>query len=140
MVNSIMETFYRRWAEETLKKYVKLMRVVCVLGARQSGKSTMLENAQIKALYRTLDDENELLASQDTEFYLKQFSEDTVIIDEIQRAPNLILGIKRIVDKNSKPGQFVLTGSADYRKIPNATECLAGRGAAISGGNPGSFS
>lgn len=41
----------------------------------------MLENAQIKALYRTLDDENELLASQDTEFYLKQFSEDTVIID-----------------------------------------------------------
>lgn len=97
MVNSIMETFYRRWAEETLKKYVKLMRVVCVLGARQSGKSTMLENAQIKALYRTLDDENELLASQDTEFYLKQFSEDTVIIDEIQRAPNLILGIKRIV-------------------------------------------
>ena len=138
MVNSIMETFYRRWAEETLKKYVKLMRVVCVLGARQSGKSTMLENAQIKALYRTLDDENELLASQDTEFYLKQFSEDTVIIDEIQRAPNLILGIKRIVDKNSKPGQFVLTGSADYRKIPNATESLAGR--AISGGNPGSFS
>ena len=59
------------------------MRVVCVLGARESGKSTMLENAQIKALYRTLDDENELLASQDTEFYLKQFSEDTVIIDEI---------------------------------------------------------
>ncbi len=57
------------------------MRVVCVLGARESGKSTMLENAQIKALYRTLDDENELLASQDTEFYLKQFSEDTVIID-----------------------------------------------------------
>lgn len=131
MVNSIMETFYRRWAEETLKKYVKLMRVVCVLGARQSGKSTMLENAQIKALYRTLDDENELLASQDTEFYLKQFSEDTVIIDEIQRAPNLILGIKRIVDKNSQPGQFVLTGSADYRKIPNATESLAGRAAVI---------
>lgn len=57
------------------------MRVVCVLGARESGKSTMLENAKIKALYRTLDDENELLASQDTEFYLKQFSEDTVIID-----------------------------------------------------------
>lgn len=57
------------------------MRVVCVLGARESGKSTMLENAQIKALYRTLDDENELLASQDTESYLKQFSEDTVIID-----------------------------------------------------------
>lgn len=127
----MMRTLYKRWAEETLKNYVKLMRVVCVLGARQCGKSTMLENAQMEAQYRTLDDESELLASQDTTFYLKQFEKDTVIIDEIQRAPNLILGIKRIVDQNPQPGQFVLTGSADYRKIPNATESLAGRAAVI---------
>ena len=102
-----------------------------MLGARQTGKSTMLENAKINALYRTLDDEGELLSSQDTDFYLKQFSNETVIIDEIQRTPNLILGIKRIVDQNSKPGQFVITGSADYRKLPNATESLAGRAAVI---------
>lgn len=126
-----MKTLYRRWTEETLKSYLKLMRVVCVLGARQTGKSTMLENAKINALYRTLDDEGELLSSQDTDFYLKQFSNETVIIDEIQRTPNLILGIKRIVDQNSKPGQFVITGSADYRKLPNATESLAGRAAVI---------
>ena len=107
------------------------MRVVCALGEIQTGKSTMLENAKINALYRTLDDEGELLSSQDTDFYLKQFSNETVIIDEIQRTPNLILGIKRIVDQNSKPGQFVITGSADYRKLPNATESLAGRAAVI---------
>ena len=126
-----MKHLYKRWTEETLKRYLKLMRVVCVLGARQCGKSTMLENADINAQYRTLDDESELMASQDTDFYLRRRTPGTFIIDEIQRAPNLILGIKRIVDQNDEPGQFVLTGSADYRNLPNANESLAGRAAVL---------
>lgn len=126
-----MKHLHKRWTEETLKRYLKLMRVVCVLGARQCGKSTMLENADINAQYRTLDDESELMASQDTDFYLRRRTPGTFIIDEIQRAPNLILGIKRIVDQNDEPGQFVLTGSADYRNLPNANESLAGRAAVL---------
>ena len=128
-----MQTIYPRWALQALKKYLSFFRVVCVLGPRQCGKSTMLERSVIaNSLYKTLDSSAERVQAEDTEFFLKSYPYGTLMIDEVQRVPELILGIKRIVDQNARAGQFVLAGSADYRKLPSVNESLAGRAAIVN--------
>ena len=119
---------YSRWAEKALLKRLNFMRIICVLGARQTGKSTMLQNGALqKAVYKTLDNQAERLNAEDPMFFLSQNRNGLLIIDEVQRAPELILALKQVVDRDTRPGQFVITGSADYRSLPNANESLAGR-------------
>ena len=78
-------------------------------------------------IYRTLDDTTLLdVALQDPQGFLEHDS-NTLIIDEIQKAPILLPEIKRIVDNNNAKGQFVLTGSSDVRSNPKIKESLAGR-------------
>lgn len=77
--------------------------------------------------YRTLDDVTLLKAAQDDPKSFIRTSADTLIIDEIQKAPELLPSIKEVVDRNNRPGQFLLTGSADIRKLPQVSESLAGR-------------
>ena len=52
---------------------------------------------------------------------------DRAVVDEVQRAPNLLLSIKRSVDENNTPGRFLLTGSANLMTIPSMADSLAGR-------------
>lgn len=65
----------------------------------------------------------------DPHFFLRQAQENCLIIDEIQKAPTLIAEVKRRVDGNNQPGQFILAGSADYRKLPSGDQAdsLTGR-------------
>lgn len=77
--------------------------------------------------YRTLDDVTLLKAAHDDPRSFVRTSADTLIIDEIQKAPELLPSIKEVVDSNNRPGQFLLTGSADIRKLPQVSESLAGR-------------
>lgn len=119
---------YSRWAEKALLKRLNFMRIICVLGARQTGKSTMLQNSALQnAVYKTLDNQAERLNAEDPMFFLSQNRDGLLIIDEVQREPELILALKQVVDCDTRPGQFVITGSADYRNLPNANESLAGR-------------
>jgi len=105
-------------------------RVVALLGARQAGKSTlarMLAADRLSADYLTLDDEPvRSLASGDPQGFVAGLTRRTVI-DEIQRAPELLLAIKSRVDRDSVPGQFLLTGSANLRQIPTVADALPGR-------------
>jgi hypothetical protein len=105
-------------------------RVVALLGARQAGKSTvarMLASERLPAEYLTLDDEPVLsLASGDPRGFVAGLGRRT-IIDEVQRAPELLLAIKSRVDRDSAPGQFLLTGSANLRRIPTVADALPGR-------------
>lgn len=105
-------------------------RVVALLGARQAGKSTvarMLAANRLPAAYLTLDDEPvRSLASGDPQGFVAGLGRRTVI-DEIQRAPDLLLAIKSRVDRDSTPGQFLLTGSANLRRIPTVADALPGR-------------
>ncbi len=104
--------------------------VVFVQGPRQVGKTTLVQNLQSHghlAEYFTLDDAVVLSAAQsDPEAFISGLPEQ-VILDEIQRAPDLLLAIKRSVDKNRKPGRFLLTGSANALLLPKVSESLAGR-------------
>lgn len=101
--------------------------VVCLLGPRQCGKSTLARYCDPDRTYINLDDRNYLeLAQQDPEGFIDSLPE-TVAIDEIQRAPELTLAIKRSVDARRRPGRFLLTGSANLLQLPRLADSLAGR-------------
>jgi predicted AAA+ superfamily ATPase len=104
--------------------------VVYLRGARQCGKSTLMQ--QLADLghaseYRTLDDGAELAAAtRDPDGYVSGLA-DRVVLDEVQRAPDLFRAIKRSVDRDRRPGRFLLTGSANALVLPQVSESLAGR-------------
>ena len=104
--------------------------VVLVNGARQTGKSTLVQwmaRNQHPARYITLDDATVLAAArEDPAGFLAGF-DGPVILDEVQRAPELFMAIKAEVDRDRHPGRFLLTGSADVMLLPSLSESLAGR-------------
>jgi predicted AAA+ superfamily ATPase len=104
-------------------------RVVCLLGARQAGKSTLIRSIadnEHPAQYLTLDDPATLaLAREDPVGFLA--GTERVAIDEVQRAPDLLLAIKRIVDTDPARGRFLLTGSANIVTHPRVADALPGR-------------
>ncbi len=104
--------------------------VVFLHGARQSGKSTLVQSligAEYRAHYLTLDDSAVLAAAQlDPQGFVGAL-ETPVIIDEVQRVPELFSAIKVAVDRDRRPGRFLLTGSANVRVIPALAEALVGR-------------
>ena len=101
--------------------------VVSILGPRQVGKSTLAKLVAPDRFYITLDDQNLLsYAINDSQGFIDSLPE-YVIIDEVQRAPNLMLAIKKSVDENRKPGRFLLTGSANLLFMDQIQDSLAGR-------------
>lgn len=122
---------YIRWQSAVLDKALKTRRIVLLSGARQVGKTTLTKSKITpQVTYRTLDDRLLLQAAQSdpNEFVKKNNPEiELIIIDEVQKAPDLIPAIKIIVDQDAIPGQFLLTGSADIQQQPDVTESLAGR-------------
>jgi len=101
-------------------------RVVLVNGPRQCGKTTLVRQLAGDMRYITLDDPNmATLAQQDPVGLVRQL--DRAIIDEVQRAPQLMLALKMAVDEDQRPGRFLLTGSANVLALPQIADSLAGR-------------
>jgi hypothetical protein len=103
--------------------------VVYVQGPRQAGKSTLAQSLRdsYDAEYFTLDDGATLAAAQgDPDGFIGGLPE-RVILDEVQRVPELFRAIKRSVDAKREPGRFLLTGSAQALVLPRLSEPLAGR-------------
>ena len=123
---------YKRWQNNLVKSALKTWRVVILSGSRQSGKTTLVKQIFKKnAGYRTLDDTELLNAACSDPLGFLRHEKGTMIIDEIQKAPVLLPAVKRIVDDNNAAGQFLITGSADIRSLPEVSESLAGRVANI---------
>lgn len=126
---------YKRNIEGRILEAIKETRVLLINGARQTGKTTLVQNlinSGYPAAYVTLDDINALSAAGgDPAGFIKQFT-GPVVIDEVQRAPELFLPIKVAVDKNPQPGLFILTGSANVLTLPKLADTLAGRMEIIS--------
>ena len=101
--------------------------VVLIKGPRQSGKTTLARTFEgEKRVFITLDDDTALAgASSDPVGFMRGMSD--AIIDEVQRAPALLRGIKRAVDEDRRAGRFILTGSADLMTLLIVAESLAGR-------------
>ncbi len=105
--------------------------VVFLQGARQSGKSTLTEmigSEQHSAVYLTMDNITTLVAvQQDPVGFLSGLGQQKVILDEIQRVPELFLPLKAAVDRDRRPGRFLLTGSANALLLPRLADALVGR-------------
>ena len=123
-----MASEIKRWQTEGVREALKLRRVVVVSGARQTGKTTLSQQV-INEIgdYRSLDDTFMLdYALSDPKGFVFN-NTGTMVIDEIQKAPKLIPEIKLVVDKDNRPGQFLLTGSANILTLPAIGDSLAGR-------------
>ena len=103
------------------------MPAVVVTGARQTGKSTLVEQlVPGRRRYRSLDDLDALdAARRDPEVLLG--SGDPVTLDEVQRAPALLRAVKRAIDRDRAPGRFLITGSAHLLLMRRVSESVAGR-------------
>ncbi len=104
--------------------------VVMLVGPRQAGKSTLVQGLAAgphPARYLTLDDLRTLDAARRDPVGFIENAGDALVIDEIQRAPELLLAVKAAVDRDRTPGRFILTGSAQVMLLPTVSESLAGR-------------
>ena len=101
--------------------------VVCVLGPRQVGKSTLVQQLDPGRHYVTFDDPSILEAAQEDPLGFVRALPEEVTLDEVQRVPELLPSIKLVVDENRAPGRFILTGSANLLLLPQVQESLAGR-------------
>lgn len=103
--------------------------VVLLHGARQSGKTTLVRAVaeESGSRYITLDDLTMLAAARnDAAGFVAGFTQP-LVVDEVQRAPELLLTIKAAVDRKRTPGRFLLTGSANVLQVPKVADSLAGR-------------
>jgi uncharacterized protein len=127
IIHTMTDTL-RRALERPLNNAARAMPVVVVTGARQTGKSTLVRDLASAGdrLYLTLDDLDVLDQA-------KRAPDDLVArgrrmtLDEIQRAPDLMLAVKRAVDEHRQNGQYFLTGSANILLMRTVAETLAGR-------------
>lgn len=104
--------------------------VVLLHGARQVGKSTLargIASGPHPARYLTLDDATVLASAKSDPAGFVSALEGSVVVDEVQRAPELFIAIKAAVDRDRRPGRFLLTGSANVLLLPKLSESLAGR-------------
>jgi len=120
----------RRYLTGAVVESLSHFPVVLLTGARQVGKSTLAQSlisSLWPARYVTLDDRNVLDAAlRDPDGFIAG-QKDPVIIDEVQRAPDLLRAIKLSVDRDRTPGRFLLTGSANLLTLSTVSETLAGR-------------
>jgi predicted AAA+ superfamily ATPase len=122
-----MTTILARPVLASLKAALRDTPVACLLGPRQSGKTTLARTLEPGHTYVTLDDEAALsFARSDPAGFVAALPK-RVILDEIQRVPELLRTIKAAVDRDRRPGRFVLTGSANLLLLPGLGDSLAGR-------------
>ncbi len=118
---------YERFVEHPAEEALADTPVVLIVGPRRAGKTTLVRKMDDAGrTYITLDDQTVLDAAlSDPAGFIRGL--DRATIDEIQRAPDLLLAIKRSVDEDYRPGRFLLTGSANVLTLPRVADSLAGR-------------
>ena len=122
-----MTDYHSREITPRLQRALRQLPVMVLSGLRQTGKSTLLQNEAGLAhghTYRTLDDFATLAAARANP---ESLLEAAVILDEVQRCPELLVALKRSVDEQRRPGRFILSGSANLALLGHVTETLAGR-------------
>lgn len=121
---------YQRYSRQQVLDGLADTRVVFIAGARQVGKTTLAESIASREhpmRQVSLDDAGLLEAARSDPAGFIAASPTPVLIDEIQRAPELLLAIKMVVDHDRSPGQFLLTGSANIRTLTTVKDALTGR-------------
>ena len=120
---------YPRFARSALEEALADTPVVLVHGPRQCGKTTLarLVGEALGHTYITFDDDTQLAAAMGDPAGFVAGLPPKVVLDEVQRVPNLFLALKAAVDRDRRPGRFILTGSANVLLVPKLADSLAGR-------------
>ena len=121
-------SYRERWLTPLLRSAIQDHPIIVVTGARQVGKSTLLLNAEPFRNWRfhTLDDFDTLEQAHSNPESLWAGT-NQVVLDEVQKAPELLLAVKKTVDRHPGKYQFVLSGSANFLLMKQVSESLAGR-------------
>ncbi len=116
--------------EIEILKSLNQFPVVGIIGSRQVGKTTLarkIQKAFKSSIYLDLELPSDFNKLADPELYLMQYQNKLVVIDEIQLKPDLFPVMRALVDKNRRPGRFLILGSATSEMINKTSESLAGR-------------
>ncbi len=122
-----------RWITKRLENSISRNPAVALLGARQVGKTTLSKIVAKKqeSIYLDLEDTEDLTKLRDPKTFLSSQNDKLVVLDEIQRAPDLFMTLRGLIDKNRQEGrdaaQFLLLGSASMDLLRQSSESLAGR-------------
>jgi predicted AAA+ superfamily ATPase len=118
---------YPRFAASRIEEALSDTRVVLIVGPRQAGKTTLAQELANREMdYFSLDNATTLAAAkEDPVGFVRGIGR--AVVDEVQRAPDLLLAIKESVDSDKRPGRFLLTGSANLMTLPRVADSLAGR-------------
>lgn len=129
-MSELLARFATPFAEEALATFPAVM----IQGARQVGKSTFAQELVRDRPSRvlTLDDTAVLAAAQaGPAAFVTQLSEGTLVTDELQRAPELMLALKASIDRDRRPGRFLLTSSSNLLDLSRTPDSLAGRAVTV---------
>ena len=122
---------YQRYIATPIADALKDTPIILINGARQTGKSTLCRQLVRDGVFdgeiMTMDDPTTLAAALADPLGFLQNLSPHAIIDEVQRAPQLFLSIKKVVDENRRERRLILTGSADVMTLPQVADSLAGR-------------
>ena len=127
-----MKAMIDRCIEKTLVASARSYPVVTVTGPRQSGKTTLVRKVFFGHEYVSLENPDErAFALEDPRGFLNRFQE-SVILDEVQRTPELLSYLQGRVDEDDRPGRYVLTGSQNLLLLERVSQSLAGRTALLN--------
>ncbi|QOJ30317.1 MAG: ATP-binding protein [Ignavibacteriales bacterium] len=113
-----------------IRKGLEIFPAVGILGTRQAGKTTLalhMMKEYPESVHLDLELPSDNLKVDNAEFYLQSVSDRLVIIDEIQRRPELFPLLRAVIDRNRRPGRFLILGSSSPHLIKQSSESLAGR-------------
>lgn len=128
-----MQGMLRRQLTEKLQIAIAQLPAVALLGARQVGKTTLAKviAEDINSIYLDLEAPEDLLKLSDPTSFLSAHSDKLIILDEIQRSPELFAVLRGLIDRNRqqgrRSGQFLLLGSASMDLMRQSSESLAGQ-------------
>jgi uncharacterized protein len=124
--STLATELFPRHLDSLLRESLTDTPAVLVNGPRQCGKTTLVRQYEGEMTYFSLDDPALLAAVHaDPLGFVKRI--DRAIIDEVQRAPQLLIALKLVIDQDRRPGRFLLTGSANLMALPQIADSLAGR-------------
>lgn len=113
-----------------IEKALVQFPAVALLGPRQAGKTTLarsIGSSRVNSLYLDLERPSDLARLADPELFLSRHVDQLVVLDEVQRQPDLFSVLRVLIDENRRPGRFLLLGSASPQLLRQTSESLAGR-------------
>ena len=121
----------KRGIQDELALLLRTFPAVALLGPRQVGKTTLtrglLSDSQREVAYFDLENNDDILRMENPSFLFEQYRDACIVLDEIQRMPDLFRQLRPIIDQHRAPGRFILTGSASPALVKGVSESLAGR-------------